>query len=80
MVREQLRAFVFENLMLGLDQDSLDDGESLMEIGILDSVGVLDLVGFIETNWGIDVADEELVRENLDSIDNLVGFIERKVA
>ena len=80
MVREQIRDFVVENLMMGLDDDQFYDGSSLMDLGILDSVGVLDLVGFIETNWSISIADEELVRENLDSIDNLVGFIEKKVA
>jgi acyl carrier protein len=80
VVREQIREFVVENLMMGLDDDQLYDCSSLMDLGILDSVGVLDLVGFIETNWSISIADEELVRENLDSIDNLVGFIEKKVA
>ena len=80
MVRDQIREFVVENLMMGLDDDRLYDGSSLMDLGILDSVGVLDLVGFIETNWSISIADDELVRENLDSIDNLVGFIEKKVA
>jgi acyl carrier protein len=80
VVREQIREFVIQNLMLGGDTGQLDDSGSLMDLGILDSVGVLDLVGFIESTWSIDVADDELVRDNLDSIDNLVGFIERKVA
>ena len=80
MVRNQIREFVVESLMMGLDSDQLDDAVSLMDLGILDSVGVLDLVGFLESTWSIAIADEELVRENLDSIDNLVGFVERKVA
>ena len=80
MLRDQLRAFIIDQLMMGMDGDSLNDTGSLMDMGILDSVGVLDLVGFIEQTWSIDIADEELVRENLDSIDNLVGFVERKVA
>lgn len=80
MVRDQIREFVVGTLMMGLDAGQLDDAGSLMDLGILDSVGVLDLVGFIESNWGVVIADEELVRDNLDSVDNLVGFIERKVA
>ena len=80
MVRDQIRDFVIENLMMGLDAGQLDDAGSLMDLGILDSVGVLDLVGFLESEWSITIADEELVRENLDSIDSLVGFVERKVA
>jgi len=80
MVREKLRSFVVENLMLGMDGNSLADDASLMDSGILDSVGVLDLVGFLEESWSFPVADEELVRENLDSINALVQFVERKVA
>lgn len=80
MVREKIREFVIENLMMGLDAEQLEDAGSLMDLGILDSVGVLDLIGFIEQTWSVSIADEELVRENLDSIDNLVGFIEQKVA
>ena len=80
VVRDQIREFVIENLMMGLDAEQLDDAKSLMDLGILDSVGVLDLVGFLEATWQIVIADEELVSGNLDSIDNLVGFVGRKVA
>lgn len=79
MVREQLRAFVVEHLMMGMDGARICDTASLMDAGILDSVGVLDLVGFLEQTWSFLVADEELVRENLDSIDALAQFVERKV-
>lgn len=80
VLRNQLRAFVFEHLAPGDDPARLGDSASLMELGILDSVGVLDLVGFLEQTWSIDVRDEELVRDNLDSIDKLVQFVTRKVA
>jgi acyl carrier protein len=80
VLRDQLRVFIIDQLMMGMDVESLNDSGSLMDMGILDSVGVLDLVGFLEQTWSIDIDDEELVRENLDSLDNLVGFVERKVA
>ena len=80
MLRDQMREFIIDQLMMGMDAESLDDSGSLMDKGILDSVGVLDLVGFLEQTWSIDIADDELIRENLDSIDNLVGFVQRKVA
>ena len=72
-----MREFIIDQLMMGMDAENLDDSGSLMDIGILDSVGVLDLIGFIEQSWSVSIADEELVRENLDSIDNLVGFIQQ---
>jgi acyl carrier protein len=58
----------------------LGDGDSLIDAGLIDSTGVLELVGFLEQEFGIDVADEDLVPENLDSIARLAAFIDRKRA
>ena len=33
---------------------------------------------FIEETFGLKVDDEELIPENLDSVDNLVGYLQRK--
>jgi len=44
----------------------------------MDSTGVLDLVAFIEESFSIRVEDEELMPENLDSVDRLVAFVEKK--
>jgi len=49
-----------------------------LELGIIDSTGVLELVGFVEEKFGFQFQDEDLVPENLDSIDNLVSYIQRK--
>jgi acyl carrier protein len=72
-----LRRFIQENFLFGREPDFSDDA-SFLEQGIIDSTGVLELVGFLESQYQMHVADEELVPENLDSIRNLVGFIERK--
>lgn len=57
----------------------LEEIRSFLAHGILDSTGVLELVTFLETRFGIRVSDEELVPQNLDSLDALVAFVERKV-
>ena len=36
------------------------------------------LVAFLEKNHGLAINDEDVVPANLDSIDNLVGFVSRK--
>jgi acyl carrier protein len=43
-------------------------------------VGVLELVAFIEETFSFRVEDEELVPENLDSVDKLVIYINSKLA
>ena len=47
---------------------------------MIDSTGVLELVGFLEENFEIRIQDDELVPENLDTIDNIVQFVTRKRA
>ena len=75
---EQIRNFILENFILENPEDLVDD-ESMLEKGIIDSTGVLELVGFIESTYQIKVEDEELIPENLDSIKNIVGYLERKL-
>ena len=75
--REKIRSFVRESFLFGGD-DELRDDDSFLEMGIVDSTGVLELVAFLESEWGLSIDDAELVPENLDSVDNIVGFLDRK--
>jgi len=51
-----------------------------MESGILDSTGVLELVTFLESTYGVKVQDQEMVPENLDSVNRAAAFAARKVS
>jgi acyl carrier protein len=73
------RTFITTNFYVA-DPDALKDDQSLLDAGVIDSTGVLDLIGFLEQEFGIKVADEELVPENLDSIARLSAFVGRKLA
>jgi acyl carrier protein len=50
----------------------------LLEKGIVDSTGILELVTHIEEKYGIKVLDQEMLPANLDSVNAIAGFIERK--
>jgi acyl carrier protein len=71
----ELRSFLAENFLLGEEFRGLPGSASLIEAGIIDSTGVLELVGFLEETYGVEIADSELVPENLDSIDNILRFM-----
>jgi acyl carrier protein len=77
-IERQIREFINDNFLFGQGADRLNRQDSFLEQGIIDSTGVLELVTFIEDRFAIKIADSELVPQNLDSIDNLVRFIERK--
>ncbi len=76
--KDEIRAFIVENFLMGEDSTSLKGDTSFLEEGIIDSTGVLELVGFLEETYDIRVEDEELVPENLDSIDNIARYLEQK--
>jgi acyl carrier protein len=78
MMVEQLRTFVVENFLFG--EDSLTDEQSFLESGIIDSTGVLQLVAFLERTYGIEIHDDELVPQNLDSIRNIYEYLRSKTA
>jgi len=57
----------------------LSNDDSFLDQGIIDSTGVLELVAFLEEKCQIKIQDQELVPDNLDSINKLVKFLERKL-
>lgn len=75
-IRDQIHGFVVNNFLFG-SGDVADDA-SLMGEGVIDSTGVLGLVMFVEENFGISVADEDVLPENFDSINALTAYVERK--
>lgn len=77
-IAQQVREFIIDNFMMGRSPDELANDDSLLEKGIIDSTGVLELVSFIEETHGFTVEDDELVPENLDSVNQLVNYINRK--
>jgi acyl carrier protein len=78
-LRDKIRKFIIENFLFR-SGDGLGDDDSFLDKGIIDSTGVLELVAFVEEQFGIKVADEELVPENLDSVNNLANFVDNKLA
>jgi len=74
-----IRQFIREKFVFSSLDTSFDDQASFMETGLVDSTGVLEIIQFIEETFGISVADEELIPENLDSVENLANFVGRKL-
>lgn len=76
-LNERIRNFVMEKFPLARKR-GINFQDNLLESGILDSLGILDLVAFVEQNFGIVLADEELVPENFQSIEHLTAFVQSK--
>jgi acyl carrier protein len=78
VISDSIRTFVLSKFPLARKCE-LQDGDLLLESGILDSMGVLEIVHFIEQEFGILVVDDELVPENFQSIQQLTEFVNKKL-
>jgi acyl carrier protein len=72
--------YVVRNYLFGDDSRLPERSESLVELGVVDSTGILEMIEFIESEFGIQVTDNEAVPENLGSIANVASFVDRKRA
>lgn len=79
MNHEELRHLVIDKLLFGRESSEISDDDSFLDRGIIDSTSVLELVHLLEAKYLIEIRDEDLTPENLDSINSLARFIERKL-
>jgi acyl carrier protein len=76
-ISAKVRNYVVATFLFG-DNSKLGDETSFLENSILDSTGMLELINFVEQEFGISIDPSELIPDNLDSIKNVTGFVERK--
>ncbi len=77
-LRDRLRSFIVENFLYGDTSVIFSDQDSFLRKRIIDSVGILELVSYLQDSLGITVEDQEIAPSNLDSIQSLMDFIQRK--
>ena len=74
----KVKEFMSENFLFG-ENDKIKEDSSFLESGLIDSTGILELVAFLEETYDITIEDEELIPENLDNLNNIAQFLERKL-
>ncbi|HYG67340.1 MAG TPA: acyl carrier protein [Anaeromyxobacteraceae bacterium] len=75
VVRERIRSFIVETFFVN---DFAED-EPFLRAGIIDSMGMLQLVTYLQEQFEIEIREDELVPENLDSLARATAFVERKL-
>ncbi len=77
-VKSEVSQYIVDNFLLG-ERNGLGDDTSFLTRGILDSTGVLELILFLEQTFHIHVEDEEMLPENLDSLNAIECYVGRKL-
>ncbi len=77
-IQKVVRDFIQQNFIF----DStivLDNSESLLGSGVIDSTGVLELIGYLEEKFHLRFEDDELIAENFDTVDKITAFLQNKL-
>jgi len=78
-LKDELRKFVTDNFMYGKPYEGFADDDSFIERGIIDSTAILELVAYLEKRYRITLHDEDLIPDNLDSVNRLARFVKGRL-
>jgi acyl carrier protein len=79
-IEQEVRQFVIDNFTFDDGNGHLCNDDSFLETGIIDSMGMLTLVDFVREKYGINIEDEELKPENLDSVSRITKFVQARLS
>ena len=77
-IKKKLREFIIDTFLIADEDEELNDSDSFMQTGLIDSTGILEVITYLESEFTISVEDDEMIPDNLDSVDNLVNYVMRK--
>jgi acyl carrier protein len=76
-VEQRIKQFIVENFYV-TDAAALAPETSLIDGGYVDSTGMLEVVGFLETEFSIQVLEDELVPANFETVARMAAYVARK--
>jgi len=76
-IERDVRSFIIDHFLSGDASKLRADGSLLGDV--IDSMGVIALVTYLQEHFQITVEDDEVLPSNLDTINNLVAYISKKL-
>ena len=78
-IEKRISSFILSNFLFGDASKLPASADSLLENGIIDSTGILEMIEFLESEFGIEVKEEETIPQNLDSLESLTRYVAGKL-
>jgi acyl carrier protein len=79
LVRDKVRDFILQNYLFTTDPGALGLDDSLLERGVVDSSGMMEIIFFIEEQLGVKMREDEMVPDNLDSVNKITRFVQARL-
>ena len=79
-IRDEIRAYLDENFLYMRPDFILQDDDRLLERGVVDSMGIVEMLTFLDDQFGVKVADDEISEANLGTVGAIARFVTSKLA
>lgn len=73
-----LKNYIRDELDGGSSGEEVSDDDNLLTGGMVDSLGVLKLVSFIESEFGLEIPDEDMTVQNFSSLEDIGKYLEKR--
>lgn len=77
-MKDEIRTFILDNILMDSDEIKLEDNENFMEKGYVNSLFSIKLINFIENTFLVKIDYEDMDVINFSSVDNILNFITKK--
>jgi acyl carrier protein len=74
----RVRKFVQENFLYMHSDFQLGDDDRLMDKGLMDSMSIVEMIAFVESEFGIQTMEREIIETNFGSLNGIASFIAGK--
>ncbi|WP_168211438.1 acyl carrier protein [Actinosynnema sp. ALI-1.44] len=76
-IKGRLRQVLVESLDLRREPDTIPDTNLVAELG-LDSINTIEFLIWVESEFGIEIADEDLSVDLIDDLSRLAAYVEQR--
>lgn len=76
----RVRRYIVDNFLYARPDLPFGDDDPLFGQGIIDSFGATELIAFLEDEFGIAIADDEVTEAHLGSVSAIAQFVASKRA
>ena len=77
-VLADVRTFLEKEFLYMRPDFTLQDDDSLLKSGVVDSMGVLEVLDHLEASFGVRAGEDEITNANLGSLRAIARFVVRK--
>ncbi len=77
-IEKEIRTFIVEEVLDENEEVDLPEDIPLLS-GLLDSFGLMSLIGFLEDRYKVIIRNDQVVKNNFESVSALAAFLEAKI-